>query len=620
MKTKNSIKLSRDFENLLDDTEGGKISTRRRANGTKRQTSGAFFTPPGLVAYSVKISLDEYFKNLLSKDDPDILTKIENLKIIDPAVGSGLFLLGCRQYLREELPKLLARKNIRLHNEQIRKTGIKNSDASYIGSEWDRWIVHNILWGIDINSDALKVCRYILQSGFKEEIPKVNLLEANTLSSPIESLKEWLAQKSKAKKWNLVIGNPPWGTEIPPNSNSEYSHCKGESALAFCEIAHELTNGNGIISFILPSSWLEASSWRVWREKNLSKLRLNKIFILPYSTFPSAAFTSPPMIGVFGLNSNSIQCQNLILQDDSHSGVINGALFPNLDEYCHNVTIKKINQIKSDEVKDFPGNRIPLASQWWIDNFFKNRESHDSINNHLKELVRGVKTGNNARYIKLRLREEVQDFQIENLNGFSGESPQWTWLAKGGAAKVKGKPTYFLQPKNHIIRWDSLSVQEYKKSNGLRNSQYYGKTGVGFGSSGKNSPIFRLNEMMVFDADYIVLIPNRTEDNYFLLCICNSPAFLYAAKNLYNHSLHFKAADLSDMHFPKISFSGRQKLIDLAQQMLIALIEKNPQKEFHLFNTMHKMLVEEWSIPTKEEERCVKWYIERFPGMKPAFT
>lgn len=615
---KNSIQISKEFEEKLDLTDGGKISTRRRTKGSKRRSSGAFFTPPGLISFSVKTVIDFWINDLKNKKQfHEIVPQLLNLKIIDPSVGSGLFLLGCRQYLREELIEQIPISKLTIEGTQIEQCGILLPDAANVGSKWDRWIVENILWGVDNNPEALRICKEILQDGFTNKLPDINLQEVNTLTESTKSLMNWLRKKSASSKWNIVIGNPPWGIELP---TGKYLDCKGESALAFCNQAYDLIDGNGIISFVLPGSWLQAGTWTTWRKNNLQKMKINQIYLLDPSVFPSAVYTAPPILAIFGLDRSIIECKKLVFDDGYSTSEINGKLFPSINKYIAKIKIEDIIKFNLNDISSYPKYRIPLASKWWVDNFFETNGDNDSFKDFIQIMVRGVKTNDNSQFVKKYKNEEVLKYTKANLDGFQGKPHQWSFLAKGGSAIFNGKPTYFLQNNTHIIRWDKEAVHEYKKSNGLRNLNYYGTSGVGFPSSGRYSPVFRYVNGMIFDADYILIIPKREEDQFLLLSLCNSPVFLYAAKNLFNHSSHFKASDLLDMHFPHISDDFKSDLIELSKQILISIRKKDEKSEFSLFNNLHRRIVEEWNIPISEERKCLSWYIKRFPGMAEAFN
>jgi adenine-specific DNA-methyltransferase len=113
--------LGKIFENLL-------ASYNEETATTARKATGSFYTPREIVDYMVKESLKEYFKeklsiltqeelnNLLSPSDEElkiqedkgreIIKAVYELKIIDPACGSGAFPMGILHKLVHILQKI----------------------------------------------------------------------------------------------------------------------------------------------------------------------------------------------------------------------------------------------------------------------------------------------------------------------------------------------------------------------------------------------------------------------------------------------------------------------------------------------------------------------------------
>ncbi len=152
--------LGRVFENLYQ--------------GDERHDTGTYYTPREIVQFMCREALDGYLRdetgvkqstlNALrqeavgSRDEyqplPDIpvdalIDSLETVKVCDPAVGSGAFLLGAIQ----EIVAL--------------RRGILFSQGTYVEprklyqtvSDWKRRIIENSLYGVDINPEAVEICR-----------------------------------------------------------------------------------------------------------------------------------------------------------------------------------------------------------------------------------------------------------------------------------------------------------------------------------------------------------------------------------------------------------------------------------------------------------------------------
>ena len=152
--------LGRVFENLYQ--------------GDERKGTGTYYTPREVVHFMCREVLDGYLRDetgvdqstldtlrqeaVGSRDEHQPLSNIptdalidalETIRVCDPAVGSGAFLLGAIQ----EMVAL--------------RRGILYSQRSYVEphvlyqmvSEWKRCIIENSLYGVDINPEAVEICR-----------------------------------------------------------------------------------------------------------------------------------------------------------------------------------------------------------------------------------------------------------------------------------------------------------------------------------------------------------------------------------------------------------------------------------------------------------------------------
>ena len=152
--------LGRVFENLYQ--------------GDERRNTGTYYTPREIVHFMCREALDGYLRDetgvdqgtlnalrqeaIGSRDEhkplPNIpadalIDALEKVRVCDPAVGSGAFLLGAIQ----EIVSL--------------RRGILFTQRSYVEpnrfyrmvSEWKQRIIENSLYGVDINPEAVEICR-----------------------------------------------------------------------------------------------------------------------------------------------------------------------------------------------------------------------------------------------------------------------------------------------------------------------------------------------------------------------------------------------------------------------------------------------------------------------------
>jgi len=186
--------LGKIFENLLARYNEETATTARKA-------TGSFYTPREIVDYMVKESLEEYFKeklpvltqeelnNLLSPSDEEleleenkkreIIKAIYELKIIDPACGSGAFPMGILHKLVHILQKidpdnkLWAEFVLDKSIEELKRLGqsedkdkivkeieeVFNENLNYPDYGRKLYLIENCIYGVDKQPIATQISR-----------------------------------------------------------------------------------------------------------------------------------------------------------------------------------------------------------------------------------------------------------------------------------------------------------------------------------------------------------------------------------------------------------------------------------------------------------------------------
>ncbi len=203
-----------------------------------KKKKGQFFTPPAIVQYMVEHTLQHH-------DNPF------TLKILDPACGSGQFLIYAYQYLMELYKQL----------------GISQKEAAYN-------ICHNNLFGYDIDPVACMIAQWNIKrlSGTHTNIFHRDLL-----------LAEDLFTKNNDLRFNIIIGNPPWGAHFT-HTQKQYFKQHYFSAISginsftlFIERSLSLLHECGILSFLIPEAYLNIKAHKNSRHIVLSNTVIKEI-------------------------------------------------------------------------------------------------------------------------------------------------------------------------------------------------------------------------------------------------------------------------------------------------------------------------------------------------------
>ncbi len=265
---------------------------------TKRKKDGVFYTPEYITKYIVdntlgklcndkreELKLTEVVapKNLkkLNKIEQKVKDNLEeyknwlfNLKILDPACGSGAFLNQALDFLIKE--------HINLQNDLAQMGDLF---ASYTVEE--SVLEHN-LYGVDINEDAVEIAKLSL---WLRTAKKGRPL--TTLADKIICANSLLDMPFEENSFDIVIGNPPYVRADSSGNSMEFREFlinskkfetlsgKWDLYIPFVELSIKLTKQNGEISLIIPDAYCHAD----YAKKSLEWTKLNH-FLFQIDYFP----------------------------------------------------------------------------------------------------------------------------------------------------------------------------------------------------------------------------------------------------------------------------------------------------------------------------------------------
>jgi len=165
-----------------------------------QEKKGAYYTPKFLVDYILSETVEKYFKEF---------PKQYNCKVLDPACGSGIFLVEALRRIVEHYIEL---------NNNISKKTLKKSLKE---------LAENNVFGIDKDEDAVNVAIFSIYLALLDyQEPKdienftfPNLRENGNFHTAdfFDSSKEFNKNFNKID-FNFIIGNPPWKRGASPNN------------------------------------------------------------------------------------------------------------------------------------------------------------------------------------------------------------------------------------------------------------------------------------------------------------------------------------------------------------------------------------------------------------------
>lgn len=262
------------------------------------RAKGVYYTPDFIVNYIVSNTVEKMFEG-------KSLAKVDNIKIIDIACGSGSFLVGAYSFL------------LNWYLDYYTNFPIKaKSDRAIINGKLTKKIRKEILvrhiYGVDIDPQACEVAQMSLYLKMLEDCPDIqreiqlsdlilpdmknSIKCGNSLIGPDYFLESLIPDESEMKQLNVfdwnkyfpegfdcVIGNPPYidsetmTKEYPLLREAiqrTYSMTKGnwDIYIAFFEKGLGLLKPEGFLSFITPDKWLSKPFGEQLRRDTLEKI------------------------------------------------------------------------------------------------------------------------------------------------------------------------------------------------------------------------------------------------------------------------------------------------------------------------------------------------------------
>jgi len=244
-------------------------STPKRAkleeSKTHRKEQGIYYTPSYIVDYIVKNTVGEYIKTHTPEE-------IKKVRILDPACGSGSFLIRAYKEL----------ENYWKQNSDFAQTTLDSEEFYSKKVE----ILKNNIFGVDLDPKAVEIAQLNLLLQISEKGEKLPLLQNNIKVG--NSLIDDPSITDKAFKWeeefpeimkeggfDIIIGNPPYFKIFendPINKTEDYKEIKSgmmNASAVFINRSTKLIKNEGYLGMIVPKMLLFTNSWDKIRHKLL---------------------------------------------------------------------------------------------------------------------------------------------------------------------------------------------------------------------------------------------------------------------------------------------------------------------------------------------------------------
>ena len=272
----------------------------------KRKARGIYYTPKFVVRYIVENTLRPTLE-----DKP--LSEAREIKILDPACGSGSFLVEALDYLERHWrqQKWLPQSSL--------EGDVKQKDFfDYLARV--QFLTQN-LYGVDLDAQAVEIAQLNLllkALNQRQRLPDLvnNIRQGNSLvSGTEEELRSYFGDNWQEKKpfnwqqefkdimadggFDVVVGNPPYvqvsmDTKLEPNLKEYLITAFGSSMGRlntfgfFIHRGISLLKQGGFLGFIIPNTFLTQEYYRELREFVLDTCQIVTIATLKEMPFEAA--------------------------------------------------------------------------------------------------------------------------------------------------------------------------------------------------------------------------------------------------------------------------------------------------------------------------------------------
>jgi len=292
-----------------------------------KKAGGVYYTPTFIVDYIVENTVGE----LLEGKSPKQAAK---LRILDPACGSGSFLLGAYQYLLDWHRDLYVADDPKIWAKGRNPKLYQGSGGSWRLTTGERKrILLNNIYGVDIDPQAVEVTKLslllkVLEGESDETLAsQMKLFHERALPDLGENIKcgnsligsdylegkealfldEEVSYKINTFDWDIefpkvmnasgfdaIIGNPPYGAVFPEETHDYFKSkyqtfvWRGESYLVFVEKSIGLLKKGGQFGYIIPDTYLNLGFTQHLRTYILQNTKLREIVSLPSRVFKNS--------------------------------------------------------------------------------------------------------------------------------------------------------------------------------------------------------------------------------------------------------------------------------------------------------------------------------------------
>lgn len=332
-------------------------------NNKERKATGTYYTPDWVVQYIVRETLDPICSSVNSK-------KLLEVKVCDPAMGSGHFLSECLRYLATK------------YMEKIELESNNSESISYGAAK--ELVLHNCIYGVDINSRAVKLAKMSLwletaNANLQLEDLEDQLKAGNSLSDEFSWKKSFntVFPSENRGGFDAVVANPPYVGEkdnakifndLKDSNVYKYHFGKMDYWYFFVHQSVRILRPSGRFGFIATDYWMSNAGAEKLRSF-LKDYQLSKyVSFKEFKVFKEAKGQHNMLLFLENSENETSSCESLVLKDSkkvSEEKIMQFENWNNLFEkstlnYTDNFSIGGSNKATATLIKSMKSSKLFL--------------------------------------------------------------------------------------------------------------------------------------------------------------------------------------------------------------------------------------------------------------------
>lgn len=624
------------------------------------------FTPKWIVQYMVENSLGKLALEVLPvsteiknnwkyfidcKIEKRKSISPEDIKIIDPAMGSGHILVSAFDILYEIYEELgytskeavtaILSKNIygfeiddraaqlatfalvmkgrekyrrlfeELKNGELNLNSISLQESNSISKESREKINNNQLNGlsylIEVFHDAkeygslIKLKSIDIESIKEEKEKLLNLYSSSGLfsvtSKDLKQIDALIKQAEKMiQKYDVVIANPPYMGNKAMNEKlgdyvkKEYPNSKADLCTIFIEKCSELCKRERYTAMITMHSWMFLSSFENLRKEMIETKEIDTLMHLGTRAFEEIGGEVVQTVSwVMKNNTPKVKGQYIRLVDYNQADWKETEFFNEKNRYLS-------NQIDFGKI---PGS--PIA--YWVSDRIKEIFKKSEKLNEIGQTRKGMVTADNERFIRAWSEVSLNKSLIKNKN-----NSKWFPYQKGGETrKWYGNLESFINWENNGKELLNMKNEGYKTGSTNHNLDYIFKPAVIWNKISSSNFGTRISfENFLYDDASPFFVSHKVKLEYILAFLNTKIAFNFL-KNI-NPTLNFQPGNIANLPI----ILGREQVVEKIVQENVSTFKQEWDSRETSWDFEKSPLLMESSLNDAYKSYCEFWTKEFF--------